>query len=108
MKYLTAALLSLIILLQYPLWTGKAGWLKVQQLEQNVATAREKNLELQNRNTILFAEISDLKQGTDAIEERARSDLGMVKKNEILFQITESSPSNNLPPAHLARTHSLP
>lgn len=105
MKYLAATLLSLIIILQYPLWFGKGGWLNVQQLEQNVTAALEKNLELQNRNTILYAEINDLKQGTDAIEERARSDLGMVKKNEILFQIIESSPSNILPPANLARAN---
>ncbi len=103
MKYLTAALLSLIILLQYPLWFGKVGWLNVQQLEQNVAAVHEDNLELQNRNMILYAEINDLKQGTDAIEERARSELGMIKKNEMLFQVLESSPSKALPPANFAR-----
>ncbi len=108
MKYLAAALLTMIILLQYPLWLGKAGWLKVRQLEQNVTAAHEQNLELQNRNTVLFAEINDLKQGTDAIEERARSDLGMIKKNEILFQIIESSPSDKLSPASIARAHSAP
>lgn len=105
MKYLAATLLSLIIILQYPLWFGKGGWLKVQQLEQNVTAAHEENLELQNRNMILYAEINDLKQGTDAIEERARSDLGMVRKNEILFQIIESSPSNKFPPANFARAN---
>ena len=102
MKYLTAALLSLIIMLQYPLWFGKAGWLNVQQLKQNVAAAHEKNLELQDRNTLMYAEINDLKQGTDAIEEHARSELGMVKKNEILFQIIESSPSTTMPPTNFA------
>lgn len=102
MKYLAATLLSLIIFLQYPLWFGKGGWLNAQQLEKNVTDAHKKNLELQNRNMILYAEINDLKQGTDAIEERARSDLGMVKKNEILFQIIESNPSNTLPPANFA------
>ncbi|MDR4517446.1 MAG: cell division protein FtsB [Nitrosomonas sp.] len=105
MKYLAAALLSLIIILQYPLWFGKGGWLNVQQLEQNVTAAHEKNLELQNRNKIFYAEINDLKQGTDAIEERARSELGMIKKNEILFQIMESSPTNTLPPANFARAN---
>ncbi|GJL75089.1 MAG TPA: cell division protein FtsB [Nitrosomonas sp.] len=108
MKYLAAALLTMIILLQYPLWLGKAGWLKVRQLEQNVTAAHEQNLELQSRNTVLFAEINDLKQGTDAIEERARSDLGMIKKNEILFQIVESSPPDNSSPASIARAHSAP
>ena len=102
MKYLTAALLSLIIMLQYPLWFGKTGWLNVQQLKQNVAAEHEKNLELQDRNALMYAEINDLKQGTDAIEEHARSELGMVKKNEILFQIIESSPSTTMPPTNFA------
>lgn len=77
----------------------------MQQLEQDVAATHEMNLELQNRNMIFFAEINDLKQGTDAIEERARSDLGMVKKNEILFQVIESSPANTVPPANFARAN---
>ncbi|SEN02358.1 cell division protein FtsB [Nitrosomonas marina] len=102
MKYLAAALLSLIIMLQYPLWFGKAGWLNVQQLKQNVAAAHDRNIELQDRNAILYAEINDLKQGTDAIEERARSDLGMVKENEVFFQIIESSPSTTVPPTNFA------
>lgn len=105
MKYLAATLLTLIALLQYPLWFGKNGWLKVWQLEREVTQAHEKNLELQSRNRILYAEINDLKQGTDAIEERARSDLGMIKQNEILFQIVESSPSDTLPPANFARAN---
>ena len=61
MKYLAATLLSLIVILQYPLWFGKGGWLNVQQLEQNVTAAHEKNIELQSRNKILYAEINDLK-----------------------------------------------
>ena len=96
MKLLSFTLLLLIAAMQYPLWYGKASWLKVWQVDQDVVAARENNLILQNRNNKLEAEVNDLKQGLEAIEERARSDLGMIKKDEILFQIvrnTQSKPS---------------
>ncbi len=96
MKLLSLILLLLIAAMQYPLWYGKASWLKVWQVDQDVVAARENNLILQNRNNKLEAEVNDLKQGLEAIEERARSDLGMIKQDEILFQIvrnTQSKPS---------------
>ena len=93
MKFLTFILLLLIALMQYPLWLGKASWGKVWQLDQDVFAARENNLILQNRNNMLEAEVNDLKQGLEAIEERARSDLGMTKQDEILFQIIRSTRS---------------
>ncbi len=93
MKFLAFILLLLIALMQYPLWLGKASWGKVWQVDQDVIAARENNLILQNRNNILEAEVNDLKQGLEAIEERARSDLGMTKQDEILFQIVKSTQS---------------
>lgn len=81
----------MIALIQYPLWYGKGSWLKVWELDKEVKAARQTNLELQNRNLILEAEVNDLKQGYDAIEERARSELGMIKQDEIFFQISESN-----------------
>lgn len=93
MKLLSFTLLLLITLMQYPLWFGKASWLKVWQVEQDVIVARGNNLMLQNRNNMLEAEVNDLKQGIEAIEERARSDLGMIKHDEILFQIVRSTQS---------------
>ena len=93
MKFLSFTLLLLITLMQYPLWLGKASWLKVWQMEQDVIVARGNNLMLQNRNNMLEAEVNDLKQGIEAIEERARSDLGMIKHDEILFQIVRSAQS---------------
>ena len=89
MKFLAFILLLLIAFMQYPLWFGKASWKEVWQVEQEVVAARENNLVLQNRNNMLEAEVNDLKQGLEAIEERARSDLGMTKQNEILFQIVK-------------------
>jgi cell division protein FtsB len=91
MRLLSFILLLLIAAMQYPLWFGKASWLRVWQVDQEVVVARENNLKLQNRNNMLEAEVNDLKQGLEAIEERARSDLGMIKEGEILFQIVRST-----------------
>ncbi|PSJ17002.1 cell division protein FtsB [Nitrosomonas supralitoralis] len=91
MKLLSFTLLALVVAMQYPLWFGKASWLRVWQVDQEVVAARKNNLLLQNRNNKLEAEVNDLKQGLEAIEERARSDLGMIKEGEILFQIVKNA-----------------
>ncbi|MCH9639667.1 MAG: cell division protein FtsB [Betaproteobacteria bacterium] len=98
MKSLALVLTTLIVLLQYPLWFGKGSWHKVWLVDQEVTIAREENRRLQNRNIMLAAEVNDLKQGFDAIEEHARSDLGMIKQDEVLFQVIERNTSNTLPP----------
>ena len=87
MKVLTLILIALIALLQYPLWLGKGSWLKVWEIDQQVTRQHEINQKLQMRNAALDAEVRDLKQGHEAIEERARSELGMIKQNEIFFHI---------------------
>ncbi|MBL8496501.1 cell division protein FtsB [Nitrosomonas sp. JL21] len=92
MKLLALVLLLLIALMQYPLWFGKTSWKKVWEADQDVIAARENNVMLQHRNGMLEAEVNDLKQGIEAIEERARSDLGMIKQDEILFQIVTGAP----------------
>ena len=89
MKLLALALITLIALLQYPLWLGKGSWLRVWDVDQQLRAQRETNLKLQSRNAALDAEVRDLKQGFDAIEERARSELGMVRQDEIFFQILD-------------------
>ncbi len=94
MKFLTLTLLSLIAVLQYQLWYGKSNWTTVWHLEDQVKIERQVNRDLQSRNTILEAEVNDLKQGFDAIEERARSELGMVKHDEIYFQVLTNKPDN--------------
>lgn len=94
MKLLSFILLLLIAGMQYPLWLGEASWLKVMKKEQELASARSKNLSLQTRNNKLEAEVNDLKQGLEAVEEYARSDLGMVKEGEILFQIVRNTQSS--------------
>jgi cell division protein FtsB len=92
MRVLAGILSALILLIQAPLWLGKGGWLTAWRLESKLETERAKNLQLEDRNAALTAEVRDLKQGTEAIEERARSELGMVRRDEVFFQIEERKP----------------
>jgi len=96
MKLLTLALLLAIALVQYPLWLGKGSWLRVWEVDQKLRMQRETNQKLQSRNAALDAEVRDLKQGVEAVEERARSELGMVRQDEIFFQILDDT--RNAPP----------
>ncbi|NOU24780.1 MAG: cell division protein FtsB [Methylotenera sp.] len=103
MKALTLIFVILIALLQYPLWLGKGSWLRVWDLSRQLATQQEKNTILKARNATLDAEVRDLKSGRAAIEERARSELGMIKKDEVFYQVLESSgvkPAENSPLPH--------
>jgi len=96
MRVVTLILVILLLLLQYPLWLGKGGWLKVWDLNRQVESQQQANQQAQARNALLDAEVRDLKQGTEAIEERARSELGMVKRDEVFFQIIESPPRSSV------------
>lgn len=89
MRWLSLALVALIVLLQYPLWLGKGGWLRVWEFDRQLQQQKEGNKKLEMRNAGLDAEVRDLKQGYDAIEERARFELGMVKQDEVFVQIPE-------------------
>jgi cell division protein FtsB len=89
MKGWTWVLMALILLLQYPLWLGKGSWLKVWDLNRQLAEQRLANEALAARNAQLAAEVDDLKTGFGAIEARARYELGMIKKDEIFFQVME-------------------
>ena len=89
MKWLTLALAGLVLLIQYPLWLGKGGWLRVWEVDQQIHAQREINTRLKTRNGGLEAEVRDLKQGLEAIEERARSELGMIRQDEMFFQLLE-------------------
>ena len=92
MRWLTVGLLAAIGLLQYPLWVGKGGWLKVWEYDRQLQAQKEVTRKLEIRNAGLDAEVRDLKQGYDAIEERARFELGMVKQDETFVQIPEKVP----------------
>ena len=89
MKILAGILAALIVLIQYPLWLGKGGWLRAWEMDRQLSAQREKGSQLEKRNAALEAEVRDLKQGTEAIEERARYELGMVRGDEVFFQIVE-------------------
>jgi cell division protein FtsB len=96
MRLITVVLAALLLIIQYPLWLGKGGWLRVSDMEGQVAVAHKKNDELKARNAKLESEVRDLKDGTGAVEERARSELGMIKQNEIFVQVLGP---NGKPPA---------
>ncbi|ASK20437.1 cell division protein FtsB [Vreelandella alkaliphila] len=86
-KWLTVALLAVLGLLQYQLWLGNGGWEDLQLVEERVAVQEAANVPMRERNARLAAEVTDLKTGLDAIEERARSDMGMVRSDEQFFWV---------------------
>jgi len=92
MRAFALILAVLVVLIQYPLWLGKGGWLRVWDIDRQLASQKAKNEALQARNEALDAEVRDLKQGYEAIEERARFELGMVRKDEVFFQIVDPTP----------------
>ena len=89
MKILAGILGALIVAIQLPLWLGKGGWLRVWELDQQVAAQRVQNARLEARNAAVAAEVRDLKQGLEAVEERARYELGLVRPDEVFFQTVE-------------------
>lgn len=93
MRKLTVVLVVLIALLQYPLWLGKGGWLRVWQHSQQIEAHEKRNEYYKQRNETLRAEVRDLKQGQSAIEERARSELGLIKQDEVFYQVIQNKPS---------------
>lgn len=93
MKVLAAVLVMVLVLLQYRLWLGDGGMREVHQLRAQIEAQREQNRELKERNRTLAAEVQDLKKGTVAIEERARTDLGMIGRGETFYQVVEPKPS---------------
>jgi cell division protein FtsB len=101
MRLITISLALLLILIQYPLWLGNGGWLRVADREGQVAVVHKKNDELKARNAKLRSEVRDLREGTGAVEERARYELGMIKQNEIFIQVVgpNDKPVPATPPA---------
>lgn len=89
MRTLAAVIALLLVLIQYPLWLGKGGWARVWEHDRQLSAQRARNDALQARNTALDAEVRDLKQGLEAVEERARFELGMVRPDEVFFQIVD-------------------
>jgi cell division protein FtsB len=106
MKWLAAALTVALILLQCRIWVSDDGLRGVGRLQHAVVAQQKLNATLIERNSRLAAEVQDLKSGTAAIEERARSDLGMIGPNETFYQVVEPAPAampSNAPTSKLAQ-----
>jgi cell division protein FtsB len=105
LRILAIVFVLLIAALQYPMWLGKGGWSEVRDLSRAVARAQTDNAVLKARNEALDADVRDLKTGYEAVEERARSELGMIRSDEVFFQIQSESlvakpaPANKRSPA---------
>jgi cell division protein FtsB len=97
LRILAIIFLALILALQYPMWLGKGGWLRVRELDRQVEAQKLINAQLQARNAALDADVRDLKQGLEAIEERARSELGMIRHDEVFFQLPQDAGASARP-----------
>ena len=96
-RLIVIGLTVLLILIQYPLWLGKGSWLRVWDLSRQLDSALVKEQELRERNAKLASEVQDLKEGTGALEERARYELGLIKDNETFVQILEGETKKPVP-----------
>ncbi|MDY7579180.1 cell division protein FtsB [Herbaspirillum sp. RTI4] len=94
MRVIFFCLSILLVLIQYPLWLGKGGWLHVADMGRQVELTHKKRDELKARNANLQTEVEDLQRGKDAVEERARYELGMIKQDEIFVQVLEMTAGN--------------
>src|SRR5258708_26500391 len=95
MRWLAILFAVLVLALQYPMWLGKGGWLQVRETDRQLGLQRDANAKLKERNEALDADVRDLKTGSEAIEERARSELGMTRSDEVFFQV---QPAGTAPP----------
>ena len=108
-RALTYAFIALLVLIQYPLWLGKGGWLRVWELDRQVEGQKNITAGLKRRNAGMEAEVRDLKNGVGAVEERARFELGMVKEDEFFFQVLEPTvPAAGAPAGAAAAAAALP
>ena len=89
MRILIAILVILLLVLQYRLWVGKGSLAEVGNLKQEISDLQQELVSLRERNRALQAEVDDLRSGNAAVEERARSELGMIKQGEVFYQIIE-------------------
>ena len=89
MRILMGILVFLLVVLQYRLWVGEGSLAEVHNLRREIENQKEKITKLRERNLELRAEVENLKHGQEAIEERARSGLGMIRENEIFYQVIE-------------------
>jgi cell division protein FtsB len=97
MRIVTVILFIVLILLQFKLWLGEGGYTEVKRLETRVDVQRQQNDELLQRNAELQAEVEDLRDRLDAVEERARNELGLIKPDEKFYQVVPPPPTGSNP-----------
>lgn len=95
MRIVTVVLVVLLALIQYPLWWGHGGWLRVHELREALAAQQQKNADAKLRNERIEGEVQDLRDGTAAVEERARYEMGMVKNSEVFVQFVSPNAASN-------------
>jgi cell division protein FtsB len=108
LRWLALFIIALVAALQYPMWLGKGGWLQVRELDRQVGVQRAANAKLKLRNEALDADVRDLKTGSEAIEERARAELGMIRQDEVFFQVQQAPPRPEAPPTAAETSTSVP
>jgi cell division protein FtsB len=99
MRIVTFVLILLLAMIQYPLWWGHGGWLRVHELQQQLVDQTKKNADLKLRNERVQGEVADLQNGTAAVEERARYEMGMMKDSEVFVQFVSpnsAAPANSV------------
>ena len=99
MGLLLVALVAVLAFLQFRLWTGQGGHRSVAALQSQVQQQIRENEGLEQRNAALAAEVEDLKSGEASVEERARSELGMIKPGETFYRVVETNPAPSSTPA---------
>ena len=87
MKILAIVLAALVVAIQWPLWVGKGSWTRVWELDRQLVSVKAANAATRARNGAMDAEVRDLKEGSEAIEERARMELGMIRRDEVFYQV---------------------
>lgn len=108
MRWVTVLLLSLLLLLQWPLWFGERGWFAVQRLQNQLAQQDQANRKAQQDNDRLSAEVHDLKSGLSGVQDQARREMGMVKPDEIFVQIVPPTRTSSLPASAAATSPANP
>jgi cell division protein FtsB len=91
LKFLAIILGLLLVAIQYPLWIGKGSWTRVRDLDRQLVAVKSTNAATKARNDAMDAEVRDLKEGMEAIEERARLELGMIRRDEVFYQVVTPS-----------------
>jgi cell division protein FtsB len=99
MRWAALVLAALLVAVQWPLWFGKGGWLRVWELQRAIVVQQEHNAGLVARNAVMAAEVRSLREGREAIEERARHELHMTRGDEVLFQFVRPGADRPAPPS---------